>query len=409
MQIKPDEIASILRQRIEGIDPGSADLTEVGTVLSVADGIARIHGLDNCMALEMLDLPHGVTGLALNLEADNVGAVLSARELAERLDPRSLEEELSVRLDEELPLMVAAVSEELSPGMWEQMADPARDVVIAQVRQSVLSTATETFDELRSVSDELLDLHALVVDLLSGENTTRLVELFRRMGRRELRFIILYGGVFGLLVGLVQVLLFGILGNWWLMPVIGIVVGLGTNWLALQMIFRPMEPRRFGFITYQGMFPKRQREIAAEYGEVAAEEIFTPANLFRLLSEGETGTRIASVVLHKVDEAVQRHRGTLELLTSIEITDEMIWRTQTILIRLLGERMPEVRTEVEQVVAERLDVAKLVETRLGDMDKADFERLLRGIFEEDEWILVVIGGVLGGLVGLLQAAVVLAL
>jgi len=76
MEIKPDEIASILRERIEGLETDSADLSEVGTVLSVADGIARIHGLDNCMALEMLDLPHGVTGLALNLEADNVGAVL---------------------------------------------------------------------------------------------------------------------------------------------------------------------------------------------------------------------------------------------------------------------------------------------------------------------------------------------
>jgi len=76
MEIKPDEIASILRQRIEGMDGDSADLSEVGTVLSVADGIARIHGLDNCMALEMLELPHDVTGLALNLEADNVGAVL---------------------------------------------------------------------------------------------------------------------------------------------------------------------------------------------------------------------------------------------------------------------------------------------------------------------------------------------
>src|SRR6187399_1931911 len=76
MDIKPDEIASILRERIEGLDTASADLTEVGTVLSVADGIARIHGLDNCMALEMLELAHGVTGLALNLEADNVGAVL---------------------------------------------------------------------------------------------------------------------------------------------------------------------------------------------------------------------------------------------------------------------------------------------------------------------------------------------
>jgi len=76
MDIKPDEISSILRQRIEGLDTGSADLSEVGTVLSVADGIARVHGLDNCMALEMLELPHDVTGLALNLEEDNVGAVL---------------------------------------------------------------------------------------------------------------------------------------------------------------------------------------------------------------------------------------------------------------------------------------------------------------------------------------------
>ena len=76
MQINPDEITSILKNRIEGLDSSSSDLTEVGTVLSVADGICRIHGLENCMSFEMLDLPHDVTGLALNLESDNVGAVL---------------------------------------------------------------------------------------------------------------------------------------------------------------------------------------------------------------------------------------------------------------------------------------------------------------------------------------------
>ena len=76
MQIHPDEITSILKSRIEGLDAGRAELTEVGTVLSVADGIARLHGLENCMSFEMLELPHGVTGLALNLESDNVGAVL---------------------------------------------------------------------------------------------------------------------------------------------------------------------------------------------------------------------------------------------------------------------------------------------------------------------------------------------
>src|SRR5271165_1262118 len=76
MQINPDEITSILKSRIEGLDAGAAELTEVGTVLSVADGIARVHGLENCMSFEMLELPHDVTGLALNLESDNVGVVL---------------------------------------------------------------------------------------------------------------------------------------------------------------------------------------------------------------------------------------------------------------------------------------------------------------------------------------------
>ena len=76
MQIKPDEITSILKSRIEGLDADSAELTEVGTVLSVGDGIARVHGLENCQSFEMLELPHDVTGLALNLESDNVGVVL---------------------------------------------------------------------------------------------------------------------------------------------------------------------------------------------------------------------------------------------------------------------------------------------------------------------------------------------
>ena len=76
MQIKPDEITSILKSRIEGLEAGGAELTEVGTVLSIGDGIARIHGLENAQSLEMLELPHDVTGLVLNLESDNVGAVL---------------------------------------------------------------------------------------------------------------------------------------------------------------------------------------------------------------------------------------------------------------------------------------------------------------------------------------------
>ena len=75
MKLRPEEITSILKKRIEQYDV-ETDLAEVGTVLEVGDGIARIYGLENCVSLELLELDHGVTGLALNLEEDNVGAAL---------------------------------------------------------------------------------------------------------------------------------------------------------------------------------------------------------------------------------------------------------------------------------------------------------------------------------------------
>ena len=75
MQLRPDEITRVLREQIEQYEAG-AQAEETGTVLQVGDGIARVHGLQSCVALEMLEFPHGVTGLALNLEEDNVGVVL---------------------------------------------------------------------------------------------------------------------------------------------------------------------------------------------------------------------------------------------------------------------------------------------------------------------------------------------
>jgi F-type H+-transporting ATPase subunit alpha len=75
VKLRPEEITSILKQRIEEYDV-ETELAEVGQVLMLGDGIARVYGLESCMALEMLELDHGVTGVALNLEEDNVGVAL---------------------------------------------------------------------------------------------------------------------------------------------------------------------------------------------------------------------------------------------------------------------------------------------------------------------------------------------
>jgi uncharacterized membrane protein YheB (UPF0754 family) len=399
------------------------DLT-LGIVIGVPLITAFIGYITNWAAVKMIFHPREFVGIgpigwqgvipARNAKfaadiAANVGEVLSARDLAAGFDPDDIERLLAGRLDAEMPAVVRQAAEVIRPGLWDEMAPEAQQVVIAQLRAEGSTMAREVVGDLAELSDELLDLKALVVDLLSGENVDRLVRLFQRLGRRELRFIEYYGGVFGFLVGCVQVLLFGVLGQWWTMPIVGVLVGLGTNWLAIQMIFRPMEPRRFlGLVTYQGMFPKRQAEIAHEFAQVSEEEIFTPANLFRVLTEGEPGTRIARLVLERVSDRVDEQRPMLEMLAQQPITDDQVAAVKALIVTKVTTELPELQQELEPYLREQLGVARIVEERMAVMSKPEFEKLLRGIFEEDELTLIIIGGVLGGAVGLLQGALVLA-
>ncbi len=341
--------------------------------------------------------------------AGNVRAVVSPADLAARLDPAEMEELFSDRLAAELPIVLRDAAELLAPGMWDDMAPDAQQMVVDQVRAEGRRLTQEVFDDLQGISHELLDLEALVYDLLSGPNVKRLVRLFREIGGAELSAIVRLGGYFGFVIGCGQALSFSVFDQWWLLPIVGGIVGLGTNWLALQMIFRPIEPTTYaGVVTYQGMFPSRQDEIAADYGRITAREILTPHNLLRIISEGEAGTRIARLVLTKVGERVDAARPMVELMTQTTVTDEQLEAVKWMVITRVGQAVPEVRSEVEAYIEQQLGVAELVESRLRAMPKLEFERLLRGIFEQDEWILVAIGGALGAGVGLLQGLVILA-
>src|SRR5919199_423430 len=103
MDIKAEEISKIIREQI-GSYAVDVDVAEVGSIISVGDGIARLHGVDNAMAGEMLEFPHGVFGIALNLEEDSVGAVLLGefREIKERDQVKRTGRIISVPVGDEM-------------------------------------------------------------------------------------------------------------------------------------------------------------------------------------------------------------------------------------------------------------------------------------------------------------------
>ena len=95
VNIRPDEISSIIREQIDKYDQG-VQVANVGTVLQVGDGIARVYGLDQVMAGELLEFEDSTLGIALNLESDNVGVVLMGQ-------GREILEGSSVKATEKLP------------------------------------------------------------------------------------------------------------------------------------------------------------------------------------------------------------------------------------------------------------------------------------------------------------------
>src|SRR5215216_6665271 len=174
MQIKPDEITSILKSRIEGLDAGQADLTEVGTVLSVADGIARIHGLENCMSFEMLDLPHDVTGLALNLESDNVGDALLGRIIDPLGNP--LDGKGDINLEETRPAEVKA------PGVVQRQ--PVKEPLQTGIKAIDAMIPIGRGQRELIIGDRQTGKTAIAIDTIINNRDSGVISIYVAIGQR---------------------------------------------------------------------------------------------------------------------------------------------------------------------------------------------------------------------------------
>ena len=390
-------------------------------VLTIPTVSAFIGWLTNWQAVKMIFWParrrfgwQGIVYAHADKFATNLGRIaqqdlMSAEDMAARLDPDELEQALAPSLDAEAPAMVEAAAEIVQPGAWAMLSPPMRQVIVEQVKARTRVLARELAIELRPRASQLLDVEQLVAGQLSGPNVDRLARLTKEIGRKEFKFIEYSGGVFGAIIGVAQIGVWSAMNVWWLMPIVGAIVGLGTNYLAIQMIFRPHERRRYlGVFPYQGLFPKRQPEIARDYGITTAREVITPRNIIELVIAGEGGQKLMAEVSELVSQRIRAEWAKLEGSVPIKVTEAQLTELQALItgrVLALGVKL---RPEVEALLEKKLDVRATVEQRLAGLSKPEFERMLRGVFQEDELTLVLVGGVLGAAVGALQGAIVLA-
>ncbi len=394
-------------------------------VLTVPTVSAFIGWLTNWQAVKMIFWPptprgwgplrwqaiiyHHADKFATNLGNIAERDLMNGKDLAGKLDAEAIEREFGPLLDAEVPALVAEAADKLMPGAWAKVPAPMQAMIVEQVKTRTRAVSKDVTAEIQRIIGESIDVKTLVHGQLSGSNVDRLARLTKEIGRKEFFFIEWSGGLFGALIGFGQIFVWDAFQIWWIMPIFGVIVGLITNWLALQMIFRPYERKRYlGLFPYQGLFPKRQPEIARDYGRTTATEILTAHNVIESLVTGARGAHLDRELRRVLSERIDREWDQVKGLVPLPVSAEQLATLKDLIADRMLVLAVRLRPQVEKLLDDKLEVRQTVERRLGGLSKPEFERMLRGVFQEDELTLIIIGGVLGGAVGALQAALVLA-
>ena len=231
--------------------------------------------------------------------------------------------------------------------------------------------------------------------------------IFRESGRKEFQFIAHSGIWFGFAIGLIQMFAWAALHSAWVMPIFGLLTGWFTDWLALKMIFNPKQPTRYlGLFEWQGLFLKRRKEVAADYGELIAREIITPHNVIEAVLKGPLADRVFAVVHRQVQDVIDRQSGLARPLVVLAVGSRKYQAMKHRIAEKVMERLPETMTYIEDYAGEAMDIRNTLVTKMRELTSEEFEALIRPAFEQDEWILITVGALLGFAVGELQVLIV---
>ncbi|MDT0496163.1 DUF445 family protein [Algiphilus sp. W345] len=341
------------------------------------------------------------------LSADLMASrLLDSNELFERLDPDRMMLELQKPLMRASESLIREIGESYFPGFWTRMPLSWRRRLIERYQSEIPGIVVESWNSASGNVTEYFDIRRVVTENLIRDKA-KLNEIFWRVGGPELRFFRNIGFWFGLGIGLVQ------LGCWitWheplLMPLFGGLIGFVSDWVALQLLFRPLYPKKIMGFTVQGKFLARQDEVAREYASLMANELLTPAHMIEELLRGPALDRIVELVHRRVRDAIDERLGWTQPVVVMALGHERYEELRKLVAQRIVDLIPEASKTVEQYALDALDINSTILSRMNKLSPEEFESVLRPAFKENEMLVVIAGAILGAAVGELQVFLML--
>jgi uncharacterized membrane protein YheB (UPF0754 family) len=325
----------------------------------------------------------------------------SPEDFYRRLDPERIAQHICETAQQDIREVVDRVMEREYPDTWRGMPKRVREAVHTRVQQQLPDIVRSVTDEIGDHIDQLLDIKLMVIRRIE-EHPEMANRIYLEVGRKELRFIINFGFFFGLVLGIPLIFITEAFPYWWVLPIGGVIIGYVTNWMALWMIFQPVEPRRIGPLKLHGLFIRRQPEVSGVYGEIIAEDIVTLGNIGDELLHGPRADRTRQMIEDAMRPAIDRAAGPARLAVQVAIGSGQY---ETIRESVATEAVDYTMTPLTDPEFNRRQSAALRELfteRMRELPHSDFSELLRSAMREDEWLLLLHGAVLGFVAGVIH-------
>jgi uncharacterized membrane protein YheB (UPF0754 family) len=393
--------------------------------LSIPLGAALVGWATKILALKMMFYPVEFKGIKPYLgwqgqipkRAPKMAAVavdsltsgiINPEEIFDKIDPDELVKELAEPLHTAAAELVDTMMMMLQSQVWRATPDQVKDLIVANVDSRIPAASRSMFGELKGQIDQIFDIKHMVVTNLVRDKAT-LNSVFQDIGRGAFKFLKRAGLWFGFIIGLVQVLVFGLTGWTWTLPAFGLLTGGLTDYVALQMIFRPLQRRTvLPGIKWQGVFQAERDEVIRGYSALMAREIFTPKAIMESLLTGPMSDKFFDIIQTEIRTTIDSQLGfAIRIINAVGSRQYQDMKQQ--IADSIIEKLPETSSYIEGYFAERLQLEDMMVDKMRELDSQSYENLLRPAFKDDEWIIVVLGAALGFLFGELQAELIVLL
>lgn len=336
-----------------------------------------------------------MAGISVDTSLATIGSV---SDIAKQVDVQRLSQHAINAVEPYIEEYLDEAMRDEKPVLWANLPDSVKQQMVSNIREHLPQIIDKAMSEVEERIETLLDLKGMIQEHLSS-NKALLVRIFLEVGEKEFKFIVRSGFYFGALFGVIQMVVWYFYPKWWILPLFGLIVGYATNVIALKIIFQPLNPVKIGPFKIQGLFLKRQHEVSDTYSTIITDEILTIRNMIGEMLNGPKKDQTRAIINKHFRRIVDESAGLSKPLvqTTIGLTSFANLKDKA------SEKALEFADTAFDDPAFNKDRAQVIQTiikkRMRKLTPEGFQNMLRPAFQEDEWKLVLAGGILGLLAG----------